>query len=116
MRLKLTLAYDGTGFHGWARQPGRRTVEGEVAQALGAVYASVSGLVVAGRTDAGVHALANVVSVDVEGGPPADRAVPAVDSVLPADVAVCDAEAAGPFRRPVLYRRLSSGSNTISLG
>ena len=38
MRLKLTLAYDGTDFHGWARQPGERTVEGVLREALGSVY------------------------------------------------------------------------------
>ena len=70
MRLKLTLEYDGTHFHGWALQPGLRTVEGVLRDALGA-FPSFAGLAVAGRTDTGVHALGNVVSVDVEGGPPA---------------------------------------------
>ena len=67
MRLKLTLEYDGTAFRGWAAQPGERTVEGALAR--GARRASTRGsesLAVAGRTDTGVHALANVVSVDVE--------------------------------------------------
>ena len=61
MRLKLTLAYDGTGFRGWARQPGERTVEGELRAALENVYGTFDELAVAGRTDTGVHALANVV-------------------------------------------------------
>jgi tRNA pseudouridine38-40 synthase len=87
VRLKLTIEYDGTGFRGWARQPGERTVEGELRRALGELY-SAGELVVAGRTDTGVHALANVVSVDVEGGPPPDRAVPAINARLPRDVAV----------------------------
>jgi len=86
--LKLTVEYDGTGFRGWARQPEARTVEGELRRALDSLYGSVAGLVVAGRTDTGVHALANVVSVDVEGGPPADRAAEALNTALPADVAV----------------------------
>ena len=88
MRLKLTVEYDGTGFRGWARQPEARTVEGELRRALDSLYGSVAGLVVAGRTDTGVHALANVVSVDVEGGPPADRAAEALNTALSADVAV----------------------------
>ena len=67
MRLRLQLEYDGIGFHGWAAQPGLRTVEGTVREALGAAFRSVDGLAVAGRTDTGVHALANVLSVDVEG-------------------------------------------------
>ena len=71
MRLKLTLAYDGTGFRGWARQPGERTVEASARRgARRASTASAGPLAVAGRTDTGVHALANVVSVDVDGGPP----------------------------------------------
>ena len=94
MRLKLTVEYDGTGFRGWARQPQERTVEGEVRRALGELYGSVAALAVAGRTDTGVHALANVVSVDVEGGPPADRAAEALNSVLPDDVAVVRSEQA----------------------
>ena len=70
VRLKLTLEYDGTDFHGWAAQPGLRTVEGVVRDGLESLFGAVEDLAVAGRTDAGVHALGNVVSVDVGGGPP----------------------------------------------
>jgi tRNA pseudouridine38-40 synthase len=94
VRLKLTLEYDGTSFRGFARQPGARTVEGELHRVLGRLYASVDGLVVAGRTDAGVHALANVVSVDVNGGPPVDRAVEALNALLPDDACVTGVERA----------------------
>ena len=96
MRLKLTVAYDGTEFRGWARQPGLRTVEGVLAEALGRVYDSTAKLAVAGRTDTGVHALGNVVSVDVKGGPPPARAVEALNAVLPDDVAVVHAAEAAP--------------------
>ena len=92
MRLRLTLEYDGTEFHGWAAQPRLRTVEGVVRAALGAVFASVDALAVAGRTDTGVHALGNVVSVDVDGGPPPERAAEALNAVLPDDVSVVAAE------------------------
>src|SRR5579864_8066496 len=88
MRLKLTIAYDGTGFRGWARQPGERTVEQALRDALGQVYPSFGGLAVAGRTDTGVHALANVASVDVDGGPPPERAAEALNVLLPEDAAV----------------------------
>jgi tRNA pseudouridine38-40 synthase len=93
-RLKLTVAYDGTGFRGFARQPGERTVEGELRRALEALYESVDAFAVAGRTDTGVHALANVVSVEVAGGPPPERVVEGVNAVLPEDVAVVAAEPA----------------------
>jgi tRNA pseudouridine38-40 synthase len=96
VRLKLTLAYDGGGFRGWAAQPGLRTVEGVVREALDAIFPSASGLAVAGRTDAGVHALGNVVSVDVVGGPPLARTAEALNTVLPDDVAVAAAEEEAP--------------------
>jgi tRNA pseudouridine38-40 synthase len=94
MRLKLTLEYDGTGFHGWAAQPGLRTVEGVVREALDRVFPKWSGLAVAGRTDTGVHAVANVASVDVDGGAPAERVAAALNGALPEDVAVTAAVAA----------------------
>ena len=94
MLLKVTLAYDGTAFRGWARQPGERTVEGTLGDALAAVYHSAGRLTVAGRTDTGVHALANVVSVEVEGGPPVARVAEALNAVLAQDVAVVGVEEA----------------------
>ena len=94
MRLKLTLEYDGRGFSGWAAQPGRRTVEGTLREALGTLFVSVEQLAVAGRTDAGVHALGQVASVDVVGGPPPGRAVAALNALLATDLAVVAAEEA----------------------
>ena len=94
MRLKLTIEYDGTRFRGWARQPGERTVEAAVRAALDELYGSHDALAVAGRTDTGVHAVANVVSVDVDGGPPPERAAEALNAALPDDVAVVAAEPA----------------------
>ena len=90
--VKLTLEYDGTGFSGWAVQPGLRTVEDEVRRALGAVLPVCDGLAVAGRTDAGVHARGQVVSVRAEGGPAIERLAEAVNAELPDDVAVLQAE------------------------
>jgi tRNA pseudouridine38-40 synthase len=92
--LRLTLEYDGTGFRGWARQPGERTVEGVVREALNVAFPSWDGLAVAGRTDAGVHATGQVASVEVDGGPPVERAADALNAALPEDVAVREAEAA----------------------
>lgn len=92
MRLKLVLEYDGTRFRGWATQPNLRTVEGVVRDAVGWVYESWERLAVAGRTDTGVHALGQVVSVEVAGGPPVERAPEALNTALPADVSVRSAE------------------------
>ena len=96
MRLRLTLEYDGIGFHGWAAQPGLRTVEGEVRAALDAVYPTWSGLAVAGRTDTGVHARGQVLSLDADVGPPPERAVGALNAELPDDVSVTAAVEAAP--------------------
>jgi tRNA pseudouridine38-40 synthase len=81
---RLTVAYDGTDFHGWAAQPGLRTVAGELARAL---ELDPRELTVAGRTDTGVHAEANVASLAAE------RLLPlqAVNRRLPPDVAVREA-------------------------
>jgi tRNA pseudouridine38-40 synthase len=98
LRLKLTLEYDGTGFRGWAAQPGLRTVENVVREALSSVFPHWESLAVAGRTDTGVHALGNVVSVEVEGGPRVERTAEALNAELPDDVAVVDVrEAADDF-------------------
>jgi tRNA pseudouridine38-40 synthase len=96
VHLKLTVAYDGTRFRGWARQPGKRSVESTLADALGSVYRATHGLAVAGRTDTGVHAFANVVSLEAEGGPPPERAAEALNAILPDDLAVIEAAEVPP--------------------
>src|SRR5712675_319145 len=98
MRLILTLEYDGTPFRGWAAQPGVPTVEAALREALAQTFASVQNLAVAGRTDTGVHALGQVASVDVEGGPPPERAAAALTTRLPDAITVlASAEAPAGF-------------------
>jgi tRNA pseudouridine38-40 synthase len=92
VKLKLTIEYDGTPFRGWAAQPGLPTVEGALADALARTFTRVEQLVVAGRTDTGVHAFGNVVSVDVEGGPPPEKAPKALNTRLPGEISVVSAE------------------------
>ncbi|VEG27550.1 tRNA pseudouridine synthase A [Actinomyces howellii] len=65
VRVRLDLSYDGGAFSGWAAQPGRRTVEGVLTEALTAVLRHPVRLTVAGRTDAGVHAAGQVAHLDV---------------------------------------------------
>ncbi len=65
MRLRFDLAYDGTGFRGWARQPGLRTVQGTLEAAISRILGGDPQLVVAGRTDAGVHASGQVAHLDL---------------------------------------------------
>ena len=87
----LTLEYDGTPFHGWAAQPGLPTVESALRDALAETFSSVENVAVAGRTDTGVHALGQVVSVDVTGGPPPERAAAALNPRLPDEITVLSA-------------------------
>jgi tRNA pseudouridine38-40 synthase len=86
--VRLDLEYDGTEFSGWAAQPGRRTVEGVLREALDAVFPAWERLAVAGRTDAGVHARGQVASFTAAAGPPPGRAAEALNAHLPDDVAV----------------------------
>ncbi|WP_292833862.1 tRNA pseudouridine(38-40) synthase TruA [Microbacterium sp.] len=65
MRLRLDIAYDGTGFRGWARQPELRTVQGTLEAAIARILGGNPQLVVAGRTDAGVHASGQVAHLDL---------------------------------------------------
>jgi tRNA pseudouridine38-40 synthase len=95
VRLKLTIEYDGTPFRGWAAQPGLPTVEQALRAALTETFATHDNLAVAGRTDTGVHALANVVSVDVDGGPPPERTAQALNTRLPDAIAAVSAEPVG---------------------
>jgi tRNA pseudouridine38-40 synthase len=92
--VKLSLEYDGTGFAGWAAQPGQRTVESELRRALDGVFPGWDGLAVAGRTDAGVHARGQVASFRAENGPPPERVAQALNSLLPDDVSAIASEAA----------------------
>jgi len=91
--LRLTLEYDGGAFHGWARQPDQRTVEGVLREALDVIYPQGwSDLAVAGRTDTGVHATGQVASVRVTAGAPAANAAEALNTALPPDVSVLAVE------------------------
>jgi tRNA pseudouridine38-40 synthase len=118
VRLRLALEYDGTPFRGWAAQPGLPTVEDALRTALAQTFSSYSGLAVAGRTDTGVHALGQVASVDVEGGPPPARAAAALNTRLPDEISVLSAEeAAADFHarfsarsRRYRYRILTRGT------
>jgi tRNA pseudouridine38-40 synthase len=90
---RLTIAYDGSPFSGWAAQPGLRTVEGELSGAIERILGAAAGLSVAGRTDAGVHAWGQVMSFEHDGEAPSDLAK-RLNAVLPDEISVLAAEPA----------------------
>ncbi len=89
---KLTLSYDGSQFAGWQVQPGRRTVQGELGAALARVTGEHTLPQGSGRTDAGVHALAQVASVSLRSPVPAANLERALNHALPAAIRVLAAE------------------------
>src|SRR4051812_29887228 len=91
--VRMNLAYHGAGFDGWAAQPGRRTVQGELEAALERILGAPTGLTVAGRTDAGVHAWGQVASFQFDRDPPEELAR-ALNSLTGPDLAVLSAEPA----------------------
>jgi tRNA pseudouridine38-40 synthase len=94
--VRLDLAYHGAGFAGWATQPGRRTVQGELEDALERLLGARAPLTVAGRTDAGVHAWRQVASFEAPGEPPEELGKP-LNSLTGPDLAVLDANLAPDF-------------------
>ena len=106
--LRLDLEYDGAGFSGWAAQPGLRTVEGELRRALGTLLRGPFELAVAGRTDAGVHASGQVVSVATGSDLEPRRVLAALAALLPDDLsarAVSEAPPGFDARRDARARR-----------
>ena len=95
MRIALGLEYDGSRFHGFERQPEQRTVQGEVEQALSRIAASPVRVICAGRTDAGVHALAQVVHFDTDAPRSTHAWVRGTNTCLSPDVSVLWARIVG---------------------
>ena len=94
--VKLLLEYDGTRFHGWQVQPGRRTVQGEVERALEVLLRHPARVRVAGRTDAGVHAWGQVCCVRTGSELDPDRLLRGLNGILPRDVSVSGVEDVSP--------------------
>lgn len=90
--LKLTIAYDGTDFAGWQVQPGALTIQGTLASAIGRLTGEKVMPQASGRTDAGVHALAQVAAFQTESVIPAGNFVLALNDILPASIRVVAAE------------------------
>jgi tRNA pseudouridine38-40 synthase len=113
--LKITLAYDGADFNGWQVQPARRTVQGCLAEAMERLtgkYVLPQG---SGRTDAGVHALAQVATCEFDSPIPAANLVIALNNMLPPAIRVHQVEDVppdfmhGPLRRPKRIATVCTG-------
>ena len=83
---KLTLAYDGTHFSGWQAQPSRRTVQGVLQEAWREITGETVRVTATSRTDAGVHALGQVVGIETESQVPAEKLLTGINAKLPEDV------------------------------
>ena len=90
LRLRLDLAYDGTNFYGWGKQPDRRTVQEEVEKAIAIISQSKIDSIVAGRTDAGVHATGQVIHVDVPDSINLDEIAYKLNRILDEDIRIMD--------------------------
>ncbi|WP_169974798.1 tRNA pseudouridine(38-40) synthase TruA [Tautonia rosea] len=90
--IKLTLCYDGAGYHGWQRQPGRPTIQGELESAIEQILGDRPTTLASGRTDAGVHAIGQVATFESETTLPPDVLVRAINAKLPRSIRVLHAE------------------------
>jgi tRNA pseudouridine38-40 synthase len=99
-RLKLVLAYDGTAYHGWQVQPGLPTIQGVLEAAIKEIEGNPAPVIGSGRTDAGVHALAQVAACTMENPIPVDNLRRALNRLLPRDIRVLSVEEAAPQFHP----------------
>src|SRR5580693_523009 len=93
-RIRITLSYDGTNYHGWQVQPELPTIQGTVEAVLGGIEGVPVRVEASGRTDAGVHALAQVAAFTLENPIPPDNLRRAMNRLLPASVRVLHVEEA----------------------
>lgn len=95
-RYKLNIEYDGTHFSGWQKQPGERTVEGEIENSLSVLYQEEIDIIGQGRTDAGVHAYRQIAHVDLPIKYRPKRVLHAMKGLLPEDISIFKIEKVSP--------------------
>jgi len=91
-RIKIEIAYDGTDYHGWQVQPGLATIQGTLEQVIADIEGRPVHVAGSGRTDAGVHALAQVAAFSIENPIPIDNLRRAMNRLLPADIRITHVE------------------------
>src|ERR1700683_2493613 len=99
-RIRIQLAYDGTDFHGWQVQPGLLTIQGMLESVVGEIEGRPVHVAGSGRTDAGVHALAQVAAFSIENPIPLPNLRKAMNRLLPASIRVLSTEEAAPDFHP----------------
>jgi tRNA pseudouridine38-40 synthase len=99
-RIRIVLSYDGTDYHGWQVQPGLPTIQAVVEQVVAEIEGSPVNVTASGRTDAGVHALAQVAAFDLTNPIPAPNLRKAINRLLPRDVRVLTVEETRPDFHP----------------
>jgi len=99
-RIRIQLAYDGTDFHGWQVQPGLPTIQGTLESVVCEIEGHAVHVAGSGRTDAGVHALAQVAAFSIENPIPLDNLRRAMNRLLPASIRVLSTAEAAPDFHP----------------
>jgi tRNA pseudouridine38-40 synthase len=99
-RIKILISYDGSDFHGWQVQPGLPTIQGALEQVIAEIEGQPVQVAGSGRTDAGVHAVAQVAAFSIENPIPVDNLRRAMNRLLPRDVRVLSVEEALPDFHP----------------
>ncbi len=99
-RLRFEIAYDGTDFNGWQVQPGLPTIQGVLEDAIGSIEGKPVQVIASGRTDAGVHAFAQIAAVSIENPIPADNFRRAVNRLLPHSIRISHVVESAPDFHP----------------
>jgi tRNA pseudouridine38-40 synthase len=99
-RIRMTVSYDGTDFHGWQVQPGLPTIQSALETVLSEIEGAAVKVAGSGRTDAGVHALAQVAGFTLANPIPVDNLRKAINRLLPLDIRVLEVEEAAPDFHP----------------
>jgi tRNA pseudouridine38-40 synthase len=104
-RIKIVVSYDGTDYHGWQVQPGLPTIQGALEQVIAAIEGRPVPVAGSGRTDAGVHAMAQVAAFSIENPIPADNLRRAMNRLLPRDIRLLSVEEAAADFHPRFQAR-----------
>src|SRR5579864_5413625 len=99
-RIRIRLSYDGTDYHGWQVQPGLATIQATLEQVLSEIEGKPVQVAGSGRTDAGVHALAQVAAFNLDNPIPVDNLRRAMNRLLPRDIRITGAEETRPDFHP----------------